>query len=217
MDKMKLLLLLLAAMAVGTAACTEDEPKPAPMPFSDDFEREELGPRWSDTSGWRIRDGQVFSAGTHNQALWLKVPLPADALIELDARSESPAGDIKFELYGDGENHASGYILIFGGWNNTISTIARLDEHGSDRQELRRRGLVEPGRSYHFRVERRGGALRWFVDGKLLLDFYDPEPLRGEGHDRFAFNNWESQLYFDNLRIRPLADEAAGQPAASRP
>jgi hypothetical protein len=50
-----------------------------------------------------------------------------------------------------------------------------------------------------------------------LLDFYDPEPLRGEGHDRFAFNNWESQLYFDNLRIRPLADEAAGQPAASRP
>ncbi len=28
--------------------------------------------------------------------------------------------------------------------------------------------------------------------------------LSGPGHDHFAFNNWASDLWFDNLRITPL-------------
>jgi hypothetical protein len=32
----------------------------------------------------------------------------------------------------------------------------------------------------------------------------DREPLSGRGHDHFAFNNWDSDLWFDNLRITPL-------------
>lgn len=196
-------LLAASLLAAGPIACTEKKEDLAPIPFSDDFERAELGPSWTRSPGWRIDQGQVFSAGTRNQALWLRAALPDDAVIELDARSESPAGDIKFEIYADGKNHASGYILIFGGWNNTISTIARLDEHGADRQELRQRGLVQMGRTYHMKVVRRDKVIRWYVDGKLLLDYYDSEPLRGPGHDRFGFNDWEAKLYFDNLVIRP--------------
>ena len=36
------------------------------------------------------------------------------------------------------------------------------------------------------------------------LTFYDPAPLAGPGHDRFAFNNWASRAYFDDLAIEPL-------------
>ena len=32
----------------------------------------------------------------------------------------------------------------------------------------------------------------------------DPKPLEGPGHDHFAFNNWQAELFFDNLRIEPL-------------
>jgi len=205
--RLRFCLVAICGLALCLAACKDKAEHLAPMPFSDTFDRAELGPNWSGTAGWRISDGQVFSAGTRNQGLWLKAALPDDAVIELDARSESPAGDIKFEIFTDGQNHASGYILVFGGWKNTISTIARLDEHGADRQELRQRGLVKMGQTYHFKVVRLDKVIRWYVDGKLLLDYYDSEPLKGPGHDRFGFNDWETQLYFDNLVIRPAGPE----------
>jgi hypothetical protein len=63
--------------------------------------------------------------------LWLKAKLPDNVVVEFDARSQSPEGDIKCEIFGDGTDHASGYVLIHGGWNNSLSIIARLDEHGT--------------------------------------------------------------------------------------
>ncbi len=185
----------------GVCACNEPESKVLPSPFTDDFERKVLGDNWQQAPGWRIDKGWVFSSGTKNTPLWLHGSMPEDAIIELDAKSESPSGDIKFEIFGDGKHHASGYILILGGWNNSISTIARLDEHGEDRQELRKKGIVHMGQIYHMKVLRHDKVIRWYVDGKLLLDYYDSDPLKGKGHDRFAFNDWDSNLYFDNLKI----------------
>ncbi len=187
-------------------SCSHNKEKLAPLPFTDDFSRAELGDNWTGDPGWSIKDGQVFSAGTQNHPLWLKARLPDDVTIELDVRTESPSGDIKFEIFADGRNHASGYIFIFGGWKNTISVIARKDEHGADRMELKRRDQVKMGQMYHMRVVRKGKVIKWYVDGKLLLDYYDSDPLRGPGNDRFAFNNWQSPLYFDNLKIKKGSD-----------
>ncbi len=192
----------LAIILLLAAGCSKKEEGLLPLPFQDNFERAELGAAWEGDPGWRIRDGWLFSAGTANRPLWLKASLPDDVAIEFDARSESPDGDIKFEAFGDGRSHASGYIFILGGWKNTISCIASLDEHGDDRAELRQSGQVKAGRTYHLKLEAQGKVLRWYVDGKLFLDYFDAEPLRGSGHDRFAFNNWQSPLYFDNLSIR---------------
>ncbi|HOX46862.1 MAG TPA: hypothetical protein PK668_24910 [Myxococcota bacterium] len=197
----------LLAAALSLAGCKEGEARLAALPFQDSFERAELGPDWRAEPGWSVKDGQVYSAGTRNRALWLQAALPRDAVIELTARSESPAGDIKFEAWGDGQNHASGYVFIFGGWRNSISAIARLDEHGADRQEVNRPNQVRMGQHYRMKVVRQGEVIRWYVDDKLLLDFYDSAPLHGQGHDRFAFNDWEAQLYFDDLRIRPATPE----------
>ena len=70
--------------------------------------------------------------------------LPVNARVEFDAVAESPEGDIKAELWGDGQSGATGssysnatsYLTIFGGWRNTKHVLARLDEHGDDRLEL---------------------------------------------------------------------------------
>jgi hypothetical protein len=174
----------------------------------DDFERPEIGADWFTTGGhWRILKGELWAPEAKNNPLWLRMKLPRDVAVEFDARSETATGgrpgDIKFEIFGNGLDHASGYVCVFGGWGNQISVIARLDEHGGDRKE-RRDAKVEPGRTYHMRVERAGRELRWFVDGRIFLTFDDPKPLEGAGHDRFGFSSWEADVFFDRLRIRPL-------------
>ena len=161
-----------------------------------------------------IRRGELWGAGTRNNPLWLAMALPHDVAVEFTARSETATGtrpgDIKLEIFGDGRAAASGYVLVFGGWGNAVSAIARRDEHGADRVERRDR-KVEPGRTYRMRVERRGQVLRWLVDGEEFLVFQDPAPLAGPGHDRFGFSCWDADLFFDDLRIEPLS------PAPPRP
>jgi hypothetical protein len=208
-------------------------PATAAVPYADDFSSPDtVAEHYSSIGGlWRVVNGELLSPGVKNNPLWLKASLPADVAVEFDARSMSPEGDIKAEIFGDGTDHASGYILIHGGWNNSLSIIARLDEHGASLQalqaEAQRRGnpdlvqsgVVTPrsrlrveanpypvqlGRTYHWRIERRGPQLTWFIDGQKFMEFNDPFPLVGKGHDRFGFSSWEAQLYFDNLRVTPL-------------
>lgn len=181
------------------------------VPFTDDFERAELGPEWRNTGGpYKIVNGELHVAGAHNHPLWLRRRLPDDVRVTFEARSESRDGDLKFELFGDGVSFAreasyvaTGYVLIFGGWRNTKSEIARLDEHGADVVE-RRDVKVERGRKYAFKAERRGGRLQFWVDEELLLEYDDVLPLKGRGHDHFGLNNWEVPVYVDDLRIEPL-------------
>lgn len=181
-----------------------EAPVTAQVPFSDDFNRDAIGSNYFTTGGhWRIHDGWVHSPGVKNNPLWLKARLPADVAVEFDVKSEAADGDIKAEIFGNGRDHASGYVVIFGGWSNTISVIARLDEHGHDRKESRA-FKVEKGHVYHMRIERKGNTLRWLADNQLMMEYADPNPLRGSGHDRFGFSSWDSDLYFDNLTIQPL-------------
>ena len=234
---------------------------PAPIavavPFQDKFDRASVGDAWWSNGGlWRIVEGQLYSPGVGNNPLWLKARLPADARVEFDVRSEGPDGDVKWEMYGDGRNHSTGYLFLFGAWRNRESRICKLDEHALTQEEARaqlaatarplprqmdlfeaiqqpfirwgaRRDLermetgeyweretpfvvkrmdlkVEKGRKYHVVVTKRGGRLRWEMDGQLALEMEDPSPLSGSGHDRFGFSSWANDTYFDNLSITPL-------------
>jgi hypothetical protein len=200
------------------------------VPLNDDFSSEErLKNSYFSTGGqWRLINGELLSPGVKNNPLWLKASLPNNVAIDFDAKSTSPEGDIKVEIFGDGSDHASGYVLIHGGWNNQISVIARLDEHGpslpSLQADAQRQGKdlasmyrsdtrvrvegnpfpVVIGQTEHWRIERRGSIISWFINGKPFLSFDDPMPLTGKGHDRMGFSSWEAQLYFDNLKIEAL-------------
>lgn len=207
--------LLVAALAV--LGCKARVPV-ITSPFADDFERAEPGPDWLDTSGgaYRITDGRLNVTRAYNHPLWLRRKLPRDVVIEFDAMSKSPAGDIKVELFGDGESFdpdkgrydPTSYLIILGGWNNSSSIIGRLGEHDDAVKAAKRREpgqppLVELGRSYHFTITRQAGLIDWKLDGAAFLAWSDPSPLSGSGHDFFAINDWEADVHFDNLRIRP--------------
>lgn len=210
-------------------ACKVKDPPAINAPFYDGFERTELGDAYRVTGeGYKIVNGQLSAKGAHNHPLWLARKLPRNVRIEFDTFSTSPRGDIKVELFGDGTSFdpdrgaymATGYELIFGGWGNSKSIIARLDEHGKDvvqRTDIK----VVPNRHYYWRIERdKTNTIRWWVtEGKRdpgqagsaapmtekpFLELADPNPLEGSGHEFFAFNNWETDTWFDNLVITPL-------------
>jgi hypothetical protein len=190
--------------------------------FVDTFERGEPGPDWNVTgSGWTLKDGRLCASNAHNHPAWLRRRLPPNARIEFEGTSASPEGDLKVEAWGDGLSAATGnsysnatsYLVIFGGWKNSLHVLARLDEHGTDRKALRiepgetdpRAQPVLPDRAYRFKIERSDGkTVRYFVDEIEILSFKDPSPLIGEGHEHFAFNDWEVPACFDNLTITPL-------------
>ncbi|MBN1946578.1 MAG: hypothetical protein JW797_12965 [Bradymonadales bacterium] len=175
--------------------------------FQDDFERADLGESWRcSVSAWRIEEGGVTVQRARNAPLWLTFPLPERVRVEFDAVALSSVGDLKFEIFSNGQDHGSGYICILGGWNNSATVIARLDEHGEDRLDASRHELVVPQQTYHFTAVRTDHRLRWYVDGNLLLSYDDPQPLSGPEHQYFAFNNWEAPARFDNLRVFDLAE-----------
>jgi len=213
---MMLRLYVLAFACVAVAAC-RGEQQPAKssegrLVFEDRFDRSALGADWLDTSdgAYSIENGELLAQGARNKPLWLKHKLPRNSRVEFTARSASKAVDIKVELYGDGKSYAkkasytaTSYVVILGGWNNTRSIIARMDEHGKDRK-VRKEPRGETGKTYRFALTRRGGLLSWLLDGKPFLELDDPDPLAGSGHEHLAINNWESEVYFDDLAVYEL-------------
>lgn len=174
--------------------------------FADQDAGEALAARANVQGGsWRVVDGKLSTLGDHNLPLWLDAPLSKNTRIEFTSTSGSAAVDMKVEVFGDGIRHESGYIVIVGGWNNTLTGIARLDEHEKGRQVRRTR--FESGRAYRWRIERTDGkTLSLYVDDELQARYADADPLWGPRNNRFAFSGWESEVTFDDLTITPLPD-----------
>lgn len=201
------------AILLVLAACKVREPPPITEAWTCDFETGLGDVFYATGDGYRGEQGALSAHGAHNHPLWLRKKLPRDVRIDLDAWSTEPRGDLKVEVFGDGHSFdpdggrytATGYEVIFGGWYNTRSILARLDEHGGDMAQ-RTEPRVAAGQRYHWRIERRGSAITWFVDDLTtpFLRYEDPRPLDGAGHEYFGFNNWETDTWFDNLVITPL-------------
>jgi hypothetical protein len=182
--------------------------------FTADFAAGTLDPGlWNATSGaYAVRDGALLAQNARNKPLWLLRRLPCHVRIDVTAWSDSPDGDLKIEVMGDGASYdpdqgeykATGYVFIFGGWRNSLSTIVRQDEHRA-RMTVDDSTRVEPGRKYRWSIRIAGGHIEWWVDDALFLQADDPQPLCGPGHDHFGVNNWAVPNHYDDLTVSPLA------------
>jgi hypothetical protein len=190
-----------------------------------DPELEPIGPDWLVTlpsrRAWRIENGRLCGQNARNHGIWLKRTLPVNARIEYDATALSDEGDLKSEIWGDGASaatstsytNATSYLAIFGGWKNQYHVLARINEHGTDRKEIKidassddpKEKPVVRGQQYHIKVERSDGkTVRMFVDDVEYLSYNDAAPLAGVGHDHMGFNEWTVKVCFDNVKVTPL-------------
>jgi hypothetical protein len=214
-------------------ACTKPEAAREVIPYTNAFDAP-LGPEWStEATTWSVHDGRLYDTGAHNKPLWLSATLPKDVRVRFQVDPQTADVDFKFEIFGDGKTHESGYSVMFGAWHNTKSVIARLGEHAPNRiaadDALLRAKVTENAllaetvnakrwdatvrdsvlsgeRSYMVTFERRGNTLTVLLDDEPepFMTYFDPSPLWGPGHDRFAFSNWATTVFFDDLSIEAL-------------
>ena len=235
MMQSKLLYLILFTISLSLVSLTvyregvyylKPLPQDAKLIFSEEFEKArsleqfrqgqaDLGHQVDGAEGngkaWIIKDGRLTVAKAHNAALWLQKELPlGDLRISFTVTAHSDEGDVKCEVFGDGFNHQSGYILINGGWKNTVRAIARQDEHGEDRhndhscRRSSKRKCVFKDHEETWVIERIKGALYWYINNEFVLVYRDSQPLQGR---HFAFNNWSAPSSFDHLKIYQLSNE----------
>ena len=209
---------LLIFLVILTGCKEKNESTKVEMPmekgaliFSDDFNRAELGDKYTVQGGdWKIENGEVVSSKAENRNLVLSgIELPQNGVVELTMWSESKAVDVKFNLWGDGKihDHGDGYSFILGGWSNRISVISKLHEHEKNRSQDKKTKWKK-GEKYKVTVARKDSKIKWLVNGKLYLEYVDSSPLKvGEGFNRLSFGNWRSQVHFDDLKIYKLKGE----------
>ncbi|MDY7233010.1 hypothetical protein [Hyalangium rubrum] len=112
----------------------------AQVPYTQDFSDPSVVGRDFHAVGayWRVVNGELIAPTVKNNPLWLQARLPDDVAVEFDVRSDYPGGDIRLELFGDGSDPGSGYVLVHGGWNNSLSVIARKELNAPSLQSLQR-------------------------------------------------------------------------------
>lgn len=181
--------------------------------FFDDFERAELGPKWTvariDTEAkpatWTIEGGWVRNQDAKNQGLWADVIPDGPARVEVVMKSLKPAsgkfaGDIKFEAFATAGDHEKGYSFINGGWSNQFDTIAKLGEHSADDRRVAAK-TVDPDKAYRYAAVRTKDKIYFFREGTLLYTFEDAAPIQGHW---IGLNNWLSNAAFGEVAVFKL-------------
>lgn len=102
------------------------------------------------------------------------------------------------------------YYLGYGGNYNSTTRFRRYDgnEDGCTDEAARppvlkeytdAAHLLEPNRWYHIRIENKGGRVRYYMDGELLVDYVDPAPL---DFGWFGFRTTLSRTRITNFSFR---------------
>ena len=196
------------------------------------FENDRWRERWKleGNATLKVNEGRLAivtseQAGQEPAAtLWWAETLPFDVLIELTAGVDEPGennaanlnlilharevdGPYRFGRSGRYPEYQAipNYIVtLTGGFQEGWSRVRRnpgfvqLSEERSTRSEV--------GRTYRIRLLLTGGRLRYWLDGRLIHDVRDPNPLAG-GH--FALRTWRSRTWWSDIFIARVHQPSA--------
>ena len=164
---------------------------------------------------WEIRNGALEGkwdcAGQekHGQ-LFTQETFTGDLLLEFDAATVPPSDhDIiwwwKTVLNPDRTHWESGYLGGLAGWYTGKAGI----EKAPDFKLVALTALADftPGRLYRIQSGSIGAQHFMFVDGKLVLELFDPQPPAPNTPARIGFGVYQSQIQIRNLTVSRIHAE----------
>ncbi len=155
----------------------------------------------TDSGSWQLEDGQLLgvSKGVFSNISFVR-PVPGDIRVEWDIIPVH--GIVNLNCFIAGKTRKEGYTFHVAGFNRVdrvTMTKGREDQY-VDTAALG--AAFEEGRTYRFRMEKEGRHVRFFVDGRKLIDYRDATPLHGIGHQTFGFECVErNELAIDNVAV----------------
>ncbi len=179
------------------------------VPFSDeslarDFEIK--SGKWHVEDGWLVGENREnFAAMVISKADWF-----GPIMMEFDAQTILPCThDINVMWHGSWNNSNNtrdvAYVAGLQGWWDGKVGFEKSPEYklnvGTQLFEF------EPGRVYHVAVGDIEGHIFVVVDGKLVLEITDPNPIDSQKYGKIGFEAYCSKLKFKNLSIKRITWE----------
>ena len=138
--------------------------------FSDDFHRGSLGPDWKVASGtWQPKNGMLCTSG--GGLLELAHPLKPPFRLEYDVSSPGPT-DMACAWMHDAEGWQSGYYFGVCADGGDVNKLMKNGEYVGTAPAP----IPGAGKTHHVIAQVLPGRVQLIVDGKLSLDYRDPQP-----------------------------------------
>ncbi|HJD24600.1 MAG TPA: DUF1080 domain-containing protein [Firmicutes bacterium] len=170
---------------------------------------EELARDWEYKNGvWRVEDGWIYGKHTGNSGgmLYSKRHYPGDVLLELEGRTIPPCdNDLNFTWHAAGWNDEAddagvSYIAGLAGWWDNKAGIEHYPECLP--RAVTPLFPFEAGRLYFIQAGSIGGHCFIFVDGQLVIEMQDPNPITEYG--KVGLGTYASQIAVRNFRVRQI-------------
>ena len=179
--------------------------------YSEPFTKENLAKNWNHYSGeWRFEDGWVYGKNPDNKPGMIvsKKNYPGNVIVEFEAQTVLPSKhDIDFMWNGswDEKKNQRGVAYVGGlqGWWEGKAGIEKAPDYKLT--ACTPLFSFTPGKVYNVKGGSIDGHCFVFVDGKLLLEVTDPDPIDSKKHAKIGFEAYASHIKIRNLIVRQIA------------
>lgn len=202
-----LALVLYVSAFFGAAPAEAAESEEEPAFFEDHFDRSYINDSWQTIDGsWAVTEGKLATAsGSGFKALANGIEL-ADGRLGADIRFADRTGDagllFRVESAEPGADNVKGYYAGISAGGTGSVFLGRMN---GSWMELKRAAIpVNPATDYRFEVSMEGSAIKFYVDGELVLEHTDSTYASGSVGVRI----YRSQAVYDNFHV---ADEQGAE------
>ncbi len=160
-------------------------------------------------SDWKFQD-EWLTGINHKETAGMaifKQDFPGNILVEFEGRTVPPSShDIDFMWNGEWDevlnSCGTAYIGGIAGWWSGRVGIEKSPEYKlrATTQEF----SLEPGRTYKIQAGSINGNCFIFIDGKLILELQDPEPIDQNKFQKIGFTVWSSHIQIKDIIIRRI-------------
>lgn len=184
------------------------EPEKSETLFEDPFTEESLAANWEITGGvWKAENGTLTGCNRENGGalIYSRRQFPGDVMLDFYGTMVPPCrNDLNFCWRSRGWDFAKndadlGYIAGIGGWWTGRTGVERYPE--CDIFALSSSLTPESGKEYHIQAGIVGHMCFVAVDGTVILEMRDPDPIDLPGCNRVGLGTYCSRIRFRGFRV----------------